>query len=700
MSTPTADVADTPPAAGRGRRGLLRGALVAGAAAAALVAGTLAGGEEAQAAAELVPFDDCAAVDAWYTEQALEQVSAWGLTGGAGGGITGWWRALTGGQGDDMGGAAAESADGSGLGGPVGAGPTGTNLQEEGVDEPDLVKTDGRRVVTLTGTGLHVVTVDGDRLTPAGRLMLPRQWPQELLLLGNTALVVGNRSVDLPEPEPLPDPEPGLPDPEPGGATGASPDADLPAPSTGGPDERIASPIFPAPSTTVLTVVDLAGTAPRLVRTEEVEATYLSARASGGAVRVVLASTPVIPFPAPELSASGGLADEDATERANEAAVEAMDGAAWLPHRVVRDDAGQVVSREPAVTCDALAHPADPAGLGTVTVLTLDADAADMATTDTVAVASDGGIVYASLDRLYVATTRGGWGFPMPVDMALPVPGDREGRTELHGFDTTDPARTTYVASGAVDGTLLGRWAIDAQDGLLRVATTTDAGESESAVTVLREANGRLEVVGAVGGLGRTERVRAVRWFGDLAVVVTFRQTDPLYTVDLSDPAAPVVRGELKIPGYSAYLHPIGDDMLLGVGQDATEEGMATGAQMSSFDLGNLDDPRRLATLTYRNAWTDVESDSRAFTYLPERRTAMLPLSAPGGSGVVAVTVGTDGTLTEAGRWTSGGELWVARAIPVGADDVVVVTEGEQGRSLILLAAADLDERDTLALGS
>ena len=83
--------------------------------------------------------------------------------------------------------------------------------------------------------------------------------------------------------------------------------------------------------------------------------------------------------------------------------------------------------------------------------------------------------------------------------------------------------------------------------------------------------------VGSVGGLGRGERIYAVRYIGDTGFVVTFRQVDPLYTLDLSDPKAPRVAGELKVPGYSAYLHPLGDGLLLGVGQDATEQGRADG---------------------------------------------------------------------------------------------------------------------------
>ena len=131
-------------------------------------------------------------------------------------------------------------------------------------------------------------------------------------------------------------------------------------------------------------------------------------------------------------------------------------------------------------------------------------------------------------------------------------------------------------------GYLLNQWSLSEHEGTLRAATTSmppwdSDAKSESAVRTLQERDGRLVQVGRVGGLGHGERIYAVRYIGDTGFVVTFRQVDPLYTLDLSDPEAPRVAGELKVPGYSAYLHPLGDGLLLGVGQDATEEGRRTG---------------------------------------------------------------------------------------------------------------------------
>jgi len=219
---------------------------------------------------------------------------------------------------------------------------------------------------------------------------------------------------------------------------------------------------------------------------------------------------------------------------------------------------------------------------------------------------------------------------------------------------------------------------------------------------VLAERGQKLRQVGSVAGLGKGETIRAVRWFDDIAAVVTFRQTDPLYLVDLADPAHPAIRGELKIPGYSAYLHPVGGDRLVGVGQDADASGRVTGLQVSSFDLRNLARPTRTAAVGYGPGWTDVEHDSRAFTYLPGKRLAVLPawvseqipcpsdaqcLSPEGRRGVVGevqvpaalgITVGADGTLKKAGKFVA--DSYIVRVLPVG-DRLVAIT----GTTIVLL---------------
>ena len=140
-------------------------------------------------------------------------------------------------------------------------------------------------------------------------------------------------------------------------------------------------------------------------------------------------------------------------------------------------------------------------------------------------------------------------------------------------------------------------------------------------------ANGEeLEQLSVVDGLGAGEQIYAVRFLGPTAYVVTFRQTDPLYVIDMTDPANPALTGELKIPGYSAYLHPVGDGLLLGVGQDATDTGQTLGTQLSLFDVSDPANPQRISTLAI-GGWSDVEWDHKAFLFWPEDGTIVLPVS-------------------------------------------------------------------------
>jgi hypothetical protein len=146
-------------------------------------------------------------------------------------------------------------------------------------------------------------------------------------------------------------------------------------------------------------------------------------------------------------------------------------------------------------------------------------------------------------------------------------------------------------------------------------------------VYVLGQEGKSLKQTGKVGGLGKGERIYAVRFDGPAGYVVTFRQTDPLYTVDLHDPAAPKVTGELKITGYSAYLHPAGDGRLIGIGQEASTQGQTQGTQVSLFDVSDLNKPTRLAQHHVQYGQSEAEFDPHAFLYWPADHLLVVPLT-------------------------------------------------------------------------
>ncbi len=198
----------------------------------------------------------------------------------------------------------------------------------------------------------------------------------------------------------------------------------------------------------------------------------------------------------------------------------------------------------------------------------------------------------------------------------------------------------------------------------------------------LREVGEDLVELGRADELGPGEEIKSVRWFDTLAIVVTFRQVDPLYAVDLTDPENPELLGELKIPGFSDYLHPLGAWRMIGVGAAADPEtGMVRGAQVALFDVRDVSNPRQLDVVEYAVGSQALAGfDPRQFTWLPDRRTALtvisqssqpgldrhdrLGLGDPGGGRrarrSAASTWSTAATSPTCGssRWPTAGSCW------------------------------------------
>ena len=204
---------------------------------------------------------------------------------------------------------------------------------------------------------------------------------------------------------------------------------------------------------------------------------------------------------------------------------------------------------------------------------------------------------------------------------------------------------------------------------------------------MLAERGGRLERVGEVDGLGRGERIFAVRFLGARGYVVTFRQTDPLYALDLSDPARPAAGGALKIPGYSSYLHPVDDSTLIGIGQAADADGRTLGTQVSLFDVSDLAAPRRIAQRALDGDWSEAESDHHAVLYWPATRLLALPVASyEGGAAAVGLTVSRDTGITPVARVHHPGSAPVRRSLVVGDALYTVSDAGIQASDLRTLA--------------
>ena len=179
----------------------------------------------------------------------------------------------------------------------------------------------------------------------------------------------------------------------------------------------------------------------------------------------------------------------------------------------------------------------------------------------------------------------------------------------------------------------------------------------------------------------------AVRFVGNTGYVVTFRQIDPLYTVDLTDPAQPRVLGELKISGYSAYLHPIGEDLMLGIGQEADEAGHPLGTQISIFDVSDLKSPKLLSRAPLGQGWSEAESDHHAFLFWPKTGLVVVPFVEQ----AAAFRVGRAKGVVDLGRIDNGaGSLtWtppIRRSLVVGGSVLTVSDAGVRSSDLDTLA--------------
>ena len=152
---------------------------------------------------------------------------------------------------------------------------------------------------------------------------------------------------------------------------------------------------------------------------------------------------------------------------------------------------------------------------------------------------------------------------------------------------TLDGIQFGFAGGARVPGALLNQFSMDEHESNLRLATTEWHNISTNSIYILDK---EMNLQGSLTGLAPDERIYAVRFMGDKGYVVTFRQVDPLFVLDLSDPAKPVVTGELKIPGFSNFLYPVGENLLLGVGQSTEPAGI----KFSLFDVSDQGKPKEL----------------------------------------------------------------------------------------------------------
>jgi hypothetical protein len=506
--------------------------------------------------------------------------------------------------------AAAAPAGGEAVGGEVaGADYSTTNIQELGVDESDVVKTDGTHFYVAAGAEVKIV-----RAAPADSMAvlatIPVNGPVDsLYLYGDMAVILyritsynysyyGYYEFALVAP-----------------VYDYQPYDDAP-PVEGIPEDR------PYSKTGVL-IVDVADpAAPSFVQDMLFEGDLETSRLTGGRLHLVQRFRPSVP----SLRYWYNATEEDLAdvEAENQALVDSLTLDDLIPACYELGETGAVAAMGRAVEAGDFARPDEPQGHNIITVVTVDLEDLSSGFRSCAAVA-DVDTVYASTRALYLAHTIYSYTRdPQPQPLAGY---DYSQQTVIRKFDLTSD-RVRNVASGRVWGRPLNQFSLGEREDILRIATTTgfvwSAGlSSRSHVFCLAESRGaHLDIIGTIEDIAPGERIYAARFLGERGFLVTFRQVDPLFTLDLSDPSDPKLIGELKVPGYSDYIHPLGEDHLLTIGKDPSR------VCLSVFDVSDFADPRLLHKEVLSVGWSDSEAlrNHKAFTFWAERDLLAVPV--------------------------------------------------------------------------
>ena len=234
--------------------------------------------------------------------------------------------------------------------------------------------------------------------------------------------------------------------------------------------------------------------------------------------------------------------------------------------------------------------------------------------------------IYASKENLYVTKTKYDYEKNNKTSIT----------TEIYKFNLNN-ANCTFAKAGDVPGSVLNQFSMDECNGYFRIATTDSTSwDSESDTNNLYVLNENLETIGKIEGLAKGERIYSVRFMGNRAYMVTFVETDPLFVIDLSNPTTPTVLGELKIPGYSKYLHPYDETHLIGIGEDTEvvnygygDRVVTNGMKMAMFDVTDPNNPKELYNVKIgeKGTYSELLYNHKALLFSKEKNIIAFPIS-------------------------------------------------------------------------
>ncbi len=478
-----------------------------------------------------------------------------------------------------------------------------TNTQEAGIDEADFVKTNGVQTFVLSQQRLYATqTWPPEELSTLGSIELAG-YPREMFLTdGDQIVVFANdwREADR--------------------------------------DSRYGCSMYGCwgggESLTRVTVIDASGATLRKRYEVVLTGYYKDSRRIDDAVRIVVGEPihrPDLQYwlddAGPDRDPAMWASALDRLLEANIRKIRAADLADFLPQasRIGPDGDEVVLERD----CARFHRPNAPVPLGLTTLATLDVE---FGTLHRTSVFGESHEAYASTETLYVMSNHWWW---------RPTAGQTT-HTYVHAFDLTSGFHADYRGSFGVPGYLLNQFSMDEHDAHIRIATHVEEFRFDeqghwveplrtNRVTVFKKGPSGFTQTGRTADLAEGERIFSARMEGDRGFVVTFRQVDPLFTLDLSDPTDPHVVGELKVPGFSTYIHFLDDDHLLTIGEHVPEPGTVGGPErglkLSVFDVTDFANPTEKFVEYIGAGYSEARWDHKAFNYFRARKTLGIPVS-------------------------------------------------------------------------
>ena len=469
-----------------------------------------------------------------------------------------------------------------------------TNVQELGVDEGDLVKTDGSFIFLARGSRFLVLQArPPERMAIVSDIDL--QEPiSELHLVASRLTVISSALVPFPDP----------------------------------PVTRLYFYDVATPATPVLTLrFDFPGALQGSRRINDTLYVVTNHR--------IDLSAPVSPWdylPAGNYGQDAFMTASATATAENLRQIEALTLGDLLPTYSRTVYSGGVEgspSLSPVVGVGDLYIPESGNGTDLSLVLAIDTAAAEPVVTSS-GVLSAWCRLYMSPENLYLASGND-WNWIEPFAGASPPAANPEPWTALHKFAVEGGVGPPlYRGSGVVNGWLNDQFSMGEYNGYLRIGTTRGGwwGEGISnQLAILAEQDGKLVETGKIAGLAPSERIYAMRFDRDRGYMVTFRQTDPLFTFDLSDPAQPRIVGELKVDGFATYLQLIGENnnRLLTIGRSADASGRVMGNKLQLFDVTSLAAPLLLGSFELGQGWSAALYDHHAFLFYPPLGLLTIP---------------------------------------------------------------------------